>query len=99
MKGNCRRCCSAFLVLSLSMLLPAVSQAREDGKVIPPTARYHGLSYSEWIAKWNQAAISIPVVDGNHPVFSGSLFGKERGVRFLSGLTGGVTLEVSIPMG
>ena len=67
--------------------------------VIPPYARYKGLTYGEWVAKWQQAALAIPVVGGDHPVFSGGSFGGEQGIRFLAGLTGGVTVDVTIPAG
>jgi hypothetical protein len=66
--------------------------------VIPPNAKYKGLTYGEWQAKWQQAADAIPV-DGDHPFFSGRPFGEEKGIRFLAGLTGGVTVDVTIPAG
>jgi hypothetical protein len=79
-------------------VLPGERGPRNPG-VIPPQARFRGLTYGEWAARWAQAANAIPVVDGDHPLFSGGTFGGEDGVVFVPGLTGGVTVEVTIPVG
>ncbi len=95
-----RTALATALLVSGATLQLAPSQAQGNGpKIIPPHANFRGLSYGEWVAKWNQAVLAIPVVGGDHPVFSGSLFGEEKGVRFLAGLTGPVTVEVTIPAG
>jgi hypothetical protein len=67
--------------------------------VLPPHANYKGLSYNEWEAKWWQALLAIPVVDGDHPFFTGGVFGGEKGVMFLSGVGGPTTVEITIPAG
>jgi hypothetical protein len=92
-----------MLVAFVGMMLtpaPAPGQGgnRNPG-VIPPDARYRGLSYGEWQAKWWQAAFALPVVDGYHPLLSGGAFGGEDGVVFLTGVGGNPTIEVTIPDG
>jgi len=67
--------------------------------VVPPNAKYRGLSYGEWQAKWWQAAFALPVVGGDHPLMSGGGFGGEDGVVFLAGTGGNPTVEVTIPAG
>src|SRR5262249_25296999 len=70
--------------------------------VIPPGARYRGLTYGEWGTKWWQAAFALPVVNGDHPVISGGAFRGDDGVMFLSqanGVGGTVTVELTIPSG
>src|SRR5713226_1030898 len=92
-------------VVAVVVYLVAVSyDAQAEGgnrnpRVIPPNARYRGLTYGEWGARWWQAAFSVPVVDGDHPLISGGAFGGENGVLFLSGVGGGVTIELTIPPG
>lgn len=70
-----------------------------ERSLFPPNLRYRGLSYSEWEARWWQAALSIPIVDGHHPFISGGAFGAEDGVLFLAGVGGGVTVDLTIPAG
>jgi hypothetical protein len=67
--------------------------------VIPPNAKYRGLSYSQWQAKWWQAAFALPVIAGDHPLISGGAFGGEDGVVFLAGVGGNPTVEITIPAG
>ncbi|WP_165250503.1 hypothetical protein [Paludisphaera soli] len=96
-----KRLASVSLVV-LVAIVPTTSFGQGGGRnpgVIPPHAKFKGLTYGEWQAKWQQAALAIPVVDGDHPVFSGELFGDEKGIRFLPGLPGGVTIDVTIPAG
>jgi hypothetical protein len=68
--------------------------------VIPVSGHFRGLSYGEWGAKWWQAAFAIPVVDGDHPLFSGGAFDGDKGVVFLSGVFGGpVSIDVTVRPG
>jgi hypothetical protein len=68
--------------------------------VIPPDAKFRGLSYGEWAARWWSTVFSIPVVEGEHPVISGGAFGGEDGVLFLAAVVGdAVTIELTIPAG
>lgn len=68
--------------------------------MIPPEAKYRGLTYGEWAAKWWQAAFALPVVNGDHPVISGDAFGGEDGVLFLAAVLGSpATVELTIPAG
>jgi hypothetical protein len=68
--------------------------------IVPPDARYRGLTYDEWGAKWWQAAFAVPVVNGDHPLISGGSFGGDDGVVFLSAVVGSpATVEVTIPSG
>ena len=75
----------AVLILLFAVSLTTASQAQGNGpQFVPPTDKFHGLSYGEWEAKWWQAAFAIPIVGGDHPLFSGGAFGDEKGVVFLS---------------
>ncbi len=67
--------------------------------VLPPSAKYRGHTYGEWGARWWQAAFASPIVDGDHPLFSGGAFGGEDGVLFLSGVGGEAIVELTIPPG
>src|SRR5688572_24284615 len=77
---------------------PAAGRNPNPG-VIPPGSTYRGLSYGEWGALWWQTIFAIPVVDGDHPYFSGGAFGEEHGVFFLASPAGEVTIDVTIPAG
>jgi hypothetical protein len=70
-----------LVTLITPSVFPGERRNRNPG-VIPPHARFRGLTYGEWAARWAQAANAIPVVDGDHPLISGGSFGDERGVRF-----------------
>jgi hypothetical protein len=68
----------------------------------PPNAQYRGFTYGEWAAMWWQAAYSIPVVDGDHPLISGGAFQGPKGVVFLAGAFAGdepAVIEITIPAG
>jgi hypothetical protein len=43
--------------------------------------------------------LALPVVNGEHPFLSGGVFGGDDGVMFLTGTTGGATIEITIPAG
>lgn len=96
-----------LLVLSTLVLvaLAAISYdalakgGNQNSGVIPPHAKYRGLTYGEWGARFWQAAFATPIVDGDHPFFSGGTLGGEDGVVFLTGVGGGPTVEITIPAG
>jgi hypothetical protein len=41
--------------------------------------------------------MKIPVVNGNHPLFSGGAFGEQKGVVFLAAVGGGASIDLTIP--
>jgi hypothetical protein len=49
--------------------------------------------------RWWQTVLSIPVVNGNHPVITGGAFGGEDGVLFLTGVGGPASFDLTIPPG
>ena len=77
---------------------PGAKQLKNP-KIIPPGTIFRGLTYGEWGAQWWKAAFSIPVVAGDHPLFSGGAFGEHNGVVFLAAVGGGATIAVTIPDG
>src|SRR5262245_39736164 len=62
------RICAATIVALMTLAVASQdAQSRGGNKnpgVIPPNARYRGLSYGEWGARFWQAAFAIPVVGG-----------------------------------
>jgi hypothetical protein len=96
-KGALVTLAAVLLVTTASHELRAASG---NGGVIPPHAKYRGLTYGEWAARWWQAAFALPVVNGDHPVFSGGAFGGEDGVVFLAAKFGSpVEVDVTIAAG
>jgi hypothetical protein len=90
------------LVLLASMSVTYVARAGANTNtagVIPPHAKFRGLTYGEWAARWWQAAFALPVIDDDHPIISGGAFGGEDGVLFLTGVGGVDTIEITIPAG
>jgi hypothetical protein len=83
------------------VLIASEAQAgeRKAAGVIPPQAHFRGLSFGEWAAKWWQAAYSLPVVEGEHPLISGGAFGGDKGVLFLAGTFTPTVIELTIPAG
>ena len=94
---------TALAAITLALLV-AASPAQGAGRnlnpgIIPPGSTYRGQSYGEWGAQWWKTLFSIPVVDGDHPFFSGGAFEGEKRVVFLAATGGGVTIDVTIPPG
>jgi len=112
------------LVLGLAMLFmmamvpaavagqsgPAKSGNQGNPGVIPPQAKYGGMTYGEWSAAWWQWAFSMPV--DHHPLFDltgeDAANGQSGHVWFLGGLwwandapppSTAVTREIIIPSG
>jgi len=90
----------------------AVAASRGAAQVSPVQAKYRGLSYEEWSARWWQWCFSLPV-DG-HPLFetADSSAGQSGNVWFLGGtfisvenpdnpvlIEGTATRDVTIPPG
>jgi len=83
----------------LTVAPAALAQRNPKPGIFPPNSTPYGKTYGEWGARWWQAAFSIPVVDGNHPLFSGGAIGEENGVLFLAAVGGGATIDITIPVG
>jgi hypothetical protein len=81
--------------------LTAVSNtqgANGNPSVIPTHASFRGLSYGEWEAVWWSTALSIPVVDGSHPIINGGAFEGENGVLFFAGPSFDITIPPGTPL-
>lgn len=52
-----------IVVLLLGTFLIVNARGRSNTKVLPPTSRVEGLTYSEWLAKWWQYALEVPAPD------------------------------------
>jgi hypothetical protein len=100
-----RRFTGVALVLGTVALAVILAHAPAQGGnsnpgVIPPHAKFRGLSYGEWAARWWSTVLSIPVKDGEHPVLSGGAFPGDKGVLFLAGKGGAAAiLDITIPPG
>ena len=92
-----------FLILVIFATGSQVAQGQGNNNnqgVMPPNAKFRGLNYGEWGASWWQAAFQIPVVEGDHPLFSGGAFQGPKGVVFLAAVVGEpAVVEVTIPAG
>jgi hypothetical protein len=71
--------------------------------VHPPNAKFRGLSYQDLEARFWQTLFAIPVVDGNHPLFSGGPVDAGDGIVLLPApfaIPGNpVQIEATIPLG
>jgi len=67
--------------------------------VIPPNGRFRGFSYQDLEAQFWQTLFDIPVVNGDHPLFTGGAFAGKKGIVFLAAPFGGAELEITIPPG
>ena len=85
-------------LLSLFVAL-AVSFNADASVVLAPNDTYAGRSYADWEARWWQAALSIPVVGGDHPLISGGPFAEDSGVQFLAAAFCTNSYEVNISEG
>jgi len=79
----------------------ASTPARAD--VLAPDGTYAGRTYDEWqMLSW-QVAYATPIVDGDHPYFSGGSLGTFDGVALLAGPVGRVgdtfTIDLTIQQG
>jgi hypothetical protein len=97
------------LFLLLAALAPISLVASAQGGngnpgVIPPDARYAGLTYGEWTAAWWQAVFGVPIEGGTHPLITGGAFGGENGIVFLTAAvvpagSPTTTVPITIPSG
>jgi hypothetical protein len=79
----------AQLFLLLAALSAISSSAWAQGgnqnpEVIPPDAKYRGLTYGEWTAEWWQALFGVPVEGGSHPLIVGGAVEGETDLVFLT---------------
>lgn len=98
------RAAAGLVLAALVLVGPATGGPGNNGNpgILPPDAKYHGFSYGEWAAMWWQTAYSIPVQDGDHPLYSGGAFQGPKGVVFLAGVFAGGEPgvgEITIPAG
>jgi len=80
---------SARLFLLLAALAPISLVASAQGGngnpgIIPPGAKYTGLTYGDWTAEWWQAVFAVPVEGGSHPLATGGAFEGENAIVFLA---------------
>jgi hypothetical protein len=94
----------AAVALLIALLAAASHQGLAQGSqrnpgIIPPNAQFRGLSYQDLEARFWQTLLSIPVVDGDHPLFSGGPIDAGDGIVFLAAPFGGAELDVTISAG
>ncbi|MCO6454608.1 MAG: hypothetical protein J5I93_04835 [Pirellulaceae bacterium] len=88
------------LMLAVCIQVAHAQGGNKNPGVLPPGATYRGMTYGEWGASWWRAAFAIPVVDGDHPLFSGGAFQGEKGVVYLAAVVGApAVVEVTVPPG
>ncbi len=83
--------------LWFAMLSPGWAKEPHHPKIVPPGKKVHGKTYDQWAAQWWQDLFAIPVVNGDHPFFSGGTFGGDHKVVFLTGVGGPTTVEINLP--
>jgi hypothetical protein len=88
----------------VTLLVAGLAHAGNDNphpRIIPPAARYHGLTYAQWQVRWQQWALGIPA-GADHPFFPGGnvLQGQMGHVWFLAGVVGSSEeRRITIPSG
>ncbi len=93
----------AILLLALATGRPALAQGCNNNPgVVPPNARYRGLTYGEWQTRYWQELLAIPVVNGIHPFLTFGAFGGTGDMVFLAPSyyqLGSYVIDVTIPAG
>ena len=91
----------AAVLITFATAPRAVSGNGNSGNpgIIPPHAKFRGLSYGEWGARFWTKLFAIPVVGGSHLYLSGGAFDGDRGVVFLTASGNGASFEVTIQAG
>jgi hypothetical protein len=79
--------------LGLAALLVLAPSARAG--ILPPDGSYAGRTYNDWQVLWWQTAYGTPIVNGDHPFFSGGALGEQDGVVMLTGVGGGASLDLT----
>ena len=95
------------LALVLAMLAASVFAASPAHKgnpnpgIIPPNAHFHGMTYGEWLAGFNQWVFSLPAAD--NPIFEGNedkiAIGQPKHVWFLANAAPVVNRHFTVPAG
>lgn len=85
-----------FTLVATSLTPAAYAQASNPG-IMGPHQKFHGLSYADWEVKWWQEVFAIPA--DNNPLVAGGMFGQDDGIRFLTGVSGPTTINITIPRG
>jgi hypothetical protein len=69
--------------------------------IIPPNAHFHGMTYGEWLAGFNQWVFSLPAAD--NPIFEGNedkiAIGQPKHVWFLANAAPVVNRHFTVPAG
>jgi hypothetical protein len=83
----------AVLALCAGALPAQASGNNDQPRVVPVTGRPDGVSYREWVERWDEWVIKTPVINGRHPVLdpSGTVdcsVGQRGDVWFLAGVFG-----------
>ncbi len=96
----------ARMALALVALVAGSSAAyaqggRSNSGVLPPNVSYRGFTRGEWGAMFWQAALAVPVVEGDHPFISGGAVQGPEGMVFLTGVFAEepAVVEITIPAG
>ena len=96
-----RLCLVVALVTSFAALSPAAlaQGGKKKASIMPPNARFRGLSYQDLEARFWQTLFAIPVVDDDHPLISGGAVDAGNGITILAAPFGGAELDITIPAG
>jgi hypothetical protein len=92
------------LAAAVGLLIVGPAPARAvtvNPGIVPHDARYRGLTYEQWQARWWQWAFSIPA-DASHPFFAGGnvLQNQTDHVWFLAGVVGSTEVRsITVPAG
>ncbi len=89
------RCQHGATFLGLIVALGGIAQQAPAG-IVPPGGSYAGRTYNDWQVLWWQTAFATPIVDGDHPLFSGGVLGEQDGVVMLTGVFGVASLDLTI---
>jgi len=94
---------SPLAVATLTLFIAAnLAMAARDpnNSIAKPQGSYQGQSYGEWSAEWWQTMLSMPVVNGQHPLLNGGALTNGSGEVFLAAAPSGpATISITIPSG
>jgi hypothetical protein len=63
--------------------------------ILAPGDSFRGRTYQEWDVVWQQRYFATPVVNGDHPGFSGGSLEEDRGVQLLTGVGSGAIVNLT----